>query len=75
MVLYFYNYSIWWFVLGIYFEDLYVMLLECGKGYGKVFLVVLVKEVCVMGGVRFDWSVFKWNEFSIKFYESIGVKV
>lgn len=47
---------------------------ERGKGYGKVLLVALAKEVRAMGGARLDWSVLKWNEPSIKFYESIGAK-
>lgn len=28
-----------------------------------------------MNGGRLDWSVLKWNEPSIKFYESIGATV
>jgi GNAT superfamily N-acetyltransferase len=74
MALYFYNYSTWRSVPGIYLEDLYVMPSERGKGYGKVLLVALAKEVRAMGGARLDWSVLKWNEPSIKFYESIGAK-
>lgn len=38
-------------------------------------LVELVKEVVVLKGGWFEWSVFKWNEFFIKFYESIGVNM
>lgn len=28
-----------------------------------------------MRGGRLEWSVLKWNEPSIKFYESIGAKM
>jgi len=28
-----------------------------------------------MDGGRLEWAVLKWNEPSIKFYESIGAKV
>ena len=72
MALYFYTYSTWRSVPGIYLEDLYVKQSQRGKGYGKRLLVALAKEVRAMGGARFDWSVLKWNEPSIKFYESIG---
>lgn len=72
MALYFYNYSTWRSVSSIYLEDLYVKPSERGKGYGKILLVALAKEVQAMGGARLDWSVLKWNEPSIKFYESIG---
>ncbi|KAK0385609.1 hypothetical protein NLU13_6786 [Sarocladium strictum] len=74
MALYFYNYSTWRSVPGIYLEDLYVKASERGKGHGKRLLVALAKEVRAMGGARLEWSVLKWNEPSIKFYKSIGAK-
>ncbi|KAI0442890.1 acetyltransferase [Xylaria telfairii] len=72
MALYFYNYSTWRAKAGIYLEDLFVRPSERKKGYGKKLLVELAKEVVAMDGGRLDWSVLKWNEPSIKFYESIG---
>ncbi|KAI0467703.1 acetyltransferase [Xylaria cf. heliscus] len=72
MALYFYNYSTWRAKAGIYLEDLFVRQSERKKGYGKRLLVELAKEVVAMDGGRLDWSVLKWNEPSIKFYESIG---
>ena len=70
--MYFYNYSTWRAKAGIYLEDLYVKQSERKNGYGKRLLVELAKEVVAMDGGRLDWSVLKWNEPSIKFYESIG---
>ncbi|KAI1173263.1 acetyltransferase [Nemania sp. FL0916] len=72
MALYFYNYSTWRAKAGIYLEDLFVRPSERKKGYGKKLLVELAKEVVAMDGGRLEWSVLKWNEPSIKFYESIG---
>ena len=72
MALYFYNYSTWRARPGIYLEDLYVRQTTRGKGYGKALLVALAREVVAMGGGRLEWSVLKWNEPSIKFYEAIG---
>lgn len=74
MALYFYNYSTWRAKPGIYLEDLFVQPSERGKGLGKMLLVALAKQVVAMGGGRLDWAVLKWNEPSIKFYESIGAK-
>ncbi|KAF6817033.1 acetyltransferase [Colletotrichum plurivorum] len=74
MSLYFYNYSTWRARPGIYLEDLYVRPTERKKGYGKRLLVELAREVVAMGGGRLEWSVLKWNEPSIRFYESIGAK-
>jgi GNAT superfamily N-acetyltransferase len=75
MALYFYNYSTWRAKPGIYLEDLFVRPSERKKGYGKRLLVELAKEVVAMNGGRLEWSVLKWNEPSIKFYESIGAKM
>lgn len=74
MALYFYNYSTWRAKPGIYLEDLFVRPTERKKGYGKRLLVELAKEVVASNGGRLEWSVLKWNEPSIKFYESIGAK-
>ena len=44
-----------------------------GSGYGKLLLTTLAKEVVAMNGGRLEWSVLKWNQPSIDFYEkSIG---
>jgi GNAT superfamily N-acetyltransferase len=75
IALYFYNYSTWRCRPGIYLEDLYVRKSERGGGYGTQLLVALAKEVVAMDGGRLEWSVLKWNEPSIKFYEAIGAKM
>ncbi|KAL2020632.1 hypothetical protein VTK56DRAFT_8122 [Thermocarpiscus australiensis] len=75
IALYFYNYSTWRARPGIYLEDLYVKQSERKNGYGKRLLVELAKEVVAMRGGRLEWSVLKWNEPSIKFYESIGARM
>jgi GNAT superfamily N-acetyltransferase len=72
--LYFYNYSTWRARPGIYLEDLYVRESERSNGYGQKLLGTLAKEVVELGGGRLEWSVLKWNEPSIKFYEKIGAK-
>ncbi|GAW23454.1 hypothetical protein ANO14919_130130 [Xylariales sp. No.14919] len=72
IAVYFYNYSTWRAKAGIYLEDLFVRPSERKKGYGKKLLSELAKEVIAIDGGRLDWSVLKWNEPSIKFYESIG---
>ncbi|PHH82588.1 hypothetical protein CDD82_5513 [Ophiocordyceps australis] len=75
MALYFYNYSTWRSRPGIYLEDLFVQPAERGKGYGKRLLVELAKQVVAIKGGRMDWAVLRWNEPSIKFYQSIGAKL
>jgi GNAT superfamily N-acetyltransferase len=77
MGLYFYNYSTWTGVPGIYLEDLFVKPAYRKKGYGKAILKALAQEVVKVGGKRLEWSCLTWNEPSLQFYQSevIGAKV
>lgn len=72
MALYFYNYSTWRARPGIYLDDIFIQPSERGKGYGKRLMVELAKQVISMKGGRLEWAVLKWNEPSIKFYQSLG---
>ncbi|KAJ5110512.1 hypothetical protein N7532_001047 [Penicillium argentinense] len=74
MALYFYNYSTWRSAPGIYLEDLYVQPSARGNGYGFLLLKFLAKQVVQANGRRLEWSVLKWNEPSIRFYEQVGAK-
>lgn len=75
MALYFYNYSTWRARAGIYLEDLFVREGQRGRGFGTRLLVALAREVVAMEGGRLEWSVLKWNEPSIKFYEGLGARM
>jgi len=72
MALYFHNYSTWRSTAGIYLEDLYVSPKYRGRGFGKALLQALAKQTLQTCGenARLDWSVLKWNQPSIDFYES-----
>jgi len=50
--------------------------LHRSRGYGVLLIATLAREVLSMKGGRLEWAVLKWNEPSIKFYESekIGAK-
>jgi GNAT superfamily N-acetyltransferase len=76
MALYFYNYSTWTGVPGIYLEDLFVKEKYRSKGYGKKLLKELAKETLKVGGKRLEWSCLTWNTPSLNFYQSeaIGAK-
>jgi GNAT superfamily N-acetyltransferase len=74
MALFFYNYSTWRSAPGIYLEDLYVQPSARGSGYGFKLLKYLAAKVLEVKGRRLEWSVLKWNEPSIKFYEQVGAK-
>ncbi|KAL9104297.1 MAG: hypothetical protein Q9163_000738 [Psora crenata] len=73
MALYFPSYSTWRAAPGIYLEDLFIRPQYRGRGYGTALLRELAREVRRMGGARLEWSVLKWNEPSLRFYESEGI--
>jgi GNAT superfamily N-acetyltransferase len=72
MGLYFYNYSTWTGVPGIYLEDLFVKPAYRKRGYGKALIRGLAKEVLKVDGQRLEWSCLTWNTPSLEFYKSLG---
>ncbi|MCJ1389663.1 hypothetical protein MMC18_002520 [Xylographa bjoerkii] len=72
MALFFHNYSTWRAAPGIYLEDLFVRPEFRGRGYGTLLLRELARETERIGGQRLEWSVLKWNEPSLRFYEGLG---
>lgn len=55
-------------------EDLFIRPEYRGRGYGKKLLQELAREVKKIGGTRLEWSVLRWNQPSIDFYEGLGAK-
>ncbi|KAH7922774.1 acyl-CoA N-acyltransferase [Leucogyrophana mollusca] len=71
MALYFFNYSTWTGRPGLFLEDLFVKQEARGKGIGKAFFAELGKVAQEKNCARLDWSVLKWNQPSIDFYEKV----
>ncbi|CAL1699495.1 unnamed protein product [Somion occarium] len=69
MALYFFNFSTWTGRPGIYLEDLFVKPETRGLGVGKALFGELGKIAQEKNCGRIDWSVLKWNQPSIDFYE------
>jgi len=74
MGLYFNNYSTWWAAPGVYLEDLFVLPEHRNKGYGKLLIGALAKEVKRIGGKRLEWCCLKWNKPSLDFYKMLGAE-
>lgn len=72
MAMYFNNYSTWRSKPGVYLEDLFVRPQYRKRGYGKMLIQALAKEVLRIEGGRLEWSCLKWNEPSLAFYKSLG---
>ncbi|KAI1628000.1 GNAT family acetyltransferase [Exophiala viscosa] len=73
MALYFHNYSTWRAAPGIFLEDLFVRPAYRGKGFGGALIQALARECLRLGCKRLEWSVLKWNEPSIQFYQGPSI--
>lgn len=73
--LYFYNYSTFLGLKGLYLEDLFVRPEYRGMGCGRALLVTLARIARNEGCGRFEWSVLDWNTSAQHFYESLGATV
>jgi GNAT superfamily N-acetyltransferase len=69
---YFFNYSTFLSMNGIFLEDLFVKPASRGHGLGKALLLHLAKIAVERGCGRMDWSVLDWNTPSIEFYKALG---
>lgn len=71
---YFYNYSTWTGVPGIYVEDVFVREEYRRRGYGRALVKALGKEVVKVGGLRLDCVCLTWNEPGLKLFEGVGAR-
>jgi GNAT superfamily N-acetyltransferase len=70
----YWTYSSFRSVRGIYLEDLYVRESARGRGYGKALLSHLAGTARTNGGAYVKWAVLDWNKTSIEIYERLGAK-
>lgn len=69
---FYYSYSTFVGLPGLYLEDLYVKPDARGKGVGRELLRHLAKLAQRKGCWRIEWAVLNWNEPAIRFYRSVG---
>jgi GNAT superfamily N-acetyltransferase len=69
--LYFPIYSTW-AGRSLYLEDLFVEPEYRGRGIGKSLLAHVAAVAKEQGCARLDWSVLRWNQPAIGFYEGLG---
>jgi len=58
----------------LYLEDLFVLPAFRGKKLGYALFAAMVAEARHRGCGRMEWSVLKWNQLAINFYERLGAK-
>lgn len=69
---YFFNYSTFLGLPGLYLEDLYVRPAARGCGIGRRLLEHLARTALERGCARMEWAVLDWNAPAIRFYRSLG---
>lgn len=69
--LFFHNYSTFVGRGGLYLEDLFVLPVHRGKGYGKALFRELAKIAIERDCGRMEWTCLDWNQPSIDFYLSL----
>ncbi len=72
MALWFYNFSTWDGVAGIYLEDLFVRPAFRRHGLARALLSTLARECVAKGYTRLTWAVLDWNTNAIALYDSVG---
>jgi len=70
--MYFYNFSSFIGLPGLYLEDIYIRPQYRGQGFGKFTLAYLARLSIEKECWGMEWSVLDWNKPSIAFYEGIG---
>jgi GNAT superfamily N-acetyltransferase len=71
---YFFNYSTWQGMPGIYLEDLFVEPDLRGLGIGKALLERVAAIAVEKGCGRLNWAVLDWNKPAIEFYRAMGAE-
>jgi len=58
----------------LYLEDVFVLPGHRGKGIGRKFFDVLLREARREGCGRMEWAVLRWNKPALSFYGKLGAK-
>jgi GNAT superfamily N-acetyltransferase len=70
--LYFFNFSSFIGLPGLYLEDIYIRPQYRGKGFGKIVLSHLANTAIEQNCWGMEWTVLDWNTPSVEFYEKLG---
>lgn len=72
--IYFFTYSSFVALPGLYLEDLFVVPGFRGAGIGRHLLAFLAARAIERGCGRMEWAVLNWNEPAIRFYKNLGAE-
>lgn len=69
---YYYTFSTFAGLPGLYLEDLFVKPETRGAGVGRALLSHLAQIALTEGCWRIEWAVLHWNETALRFYKNLG---
>ncbi len=72
MALWFFNFSTWDGVAGIYLEDMFVRPRFRRRGLARALLAALAGDCLDNGYTRLSWAVLNWNADAIALYDGLG---
>ena len=72
--IYYFTYSSFVALPGLYLEDLFVLPASRGSGVGRHLLAFLAARAIERGCSRIEWAVLNWNEPAIRFYKNVGAE-
>lgn len=72
--IYFFTFSTFLAIQGIWLEDLYVRPEHRKAGAGKALLAAVAHRLVERGGQRLEWAALDWNELALGFYRSLGAQ-
>lgn len=70
--MYYFNFSSFVGLPGLYLEDIYIRPQYRGRGFGKYTLAFLARLALEMKCWGMEWTVLDWNKPSIELYEGMG---
>jgi GNAT superfamily N-acetyltransferase len=69
---YFFTFSTFAGLPGLYLEDLFVKPEQRGHGVGRALLAYLARLAKAQNCWRIEWAVLHWNEPALRFYKNLG---
>jgi GNAT superfamily N-acetyltransferase len=72
--IYYFNYSSFSGLPGLYLEDIFVRSHARGSGVGREIFRWLAGKATERGCGRMEWAVLNWNESAIQFYRRLNAK-
>lgn len=72
--LYFFTYTSFSALPGLYLEDIFVRPASRGFGVGRQLFAFLAQRAIERNCVRMEWSVLNWNEPAMRFYEKLSAE-